>query len=212
MNKTNQTFDNIQKTFVLGLSGVFKITGFRNVFWGNWVSKTPIIISFITLTLLLIFKVDPFPFILELKNVMISFLPGILSFTIAGFALMVGFIQSGMLNEISEQQKDSNFSLYQIMSAKFALNIILQAIALLISYFTHFVVYFDSNKKLYFDFPVNFYFIVNHLGVIILVYWLSFSFILTIQIVLNIFGFSQLHHYFIVKEKIVNLNDAKSVD
>lgn len=208
MAKTRQTKENIQATFLTGLSGIFKIVGYKKIFFSYWLTILPVIISVISVLLSLMLHLDPLNFLLELKNVMIDFLPGILGFTIAGFALMVGFIQSGMLDKITEPIRDSKFSLYQKMSATFATNVILQAMALIIAYIVHFISYFDSNKKIDYNIPGALAETANYLGILLLSYWFFISLFLVIQIIINIFGFSQLHHYFINKAKI----EAEEVD
>jgi hypothetical protein len=202
MAKTNQTKDNLRETFLTGLSGIFKIAGLKKTFFSYWFSIVPIFIALITVVCILIFRLDSLKFVLEIKNTMLDFLPGILGFTIAGFALMVGFIQAGMLDKITEPVKDSKFSLYQKMSSTFATNVILQAVALIIAYTAHFINYIDSNRNNAFKLPSNSAEIINYLGVFVLSYWFSISLFLVIQIIVNIFGFSQLHHYFINKAKL----------
>ena len=96
------------------------------------------------------------------------------------------------------------------MSAILAINIMLQAIALIIAYTFHFINYFDSNKSIPNFLPSQYIAIVNYLGIVILSYWFSLSLLMVIQIILNIFGFSQLHHYFINKDKIERLETPES--
>jgi hypothetical protein len=212
MAKTRQTKENLQETFVTGLTGIFKIAGYKKTFFSYWFSIVPIAISLIGVAVVPIFKLDPLKFVLEIKTIMIDFLPGILGFTIAGFALMVGFIQAGMLDKITEPAKDSKFSLYQKMSSTFATNVILQAVALMIAYAVHFINYVDTNRGYTFNLSKTSVEVINYLGILVLTYWFSISLFLIIQIIVNIFGFSQLHHYFINKAKLDALDEEKDTN
>ncbi len=206
---TKQTIENINETFVTGLRGILKISRFWKEIWRFKITYFSIASALLLPLIAFLGKLDSTSLICDIVNLMISFLPCILGFTIAGYALIIGFVQSNMLNSISEPAKDSKFSLYQIMSAKFALNIILQSIALLIAFIIHFINYFDVNNKLDIIWSDKFITFVNLIGLSILFFWFSISLLLVIQIVINIFGFSQLHHYFINKAKISSKQKPK---
>jgi hypothetical protein len=199
---TKHTSETLRDTFITGLSAVFKIAGYKKTFFSVWVTIWPIYISVAGCIIFLTFGIDLYKGIIELKSLMLNFLPGILGFTIAGYSLMVGFIQAGMLDKITEPSRDSNFSLYQKMSSTFAVNVILQAIALIIAYFVHFFVFIDMESKLRIDTSIWVKFTVNIIGFLFLAYWFFISLFMVIQIVLNIFSFSQLHHYFVNKQKV----------
>ena len=93
------------------------------------------------------------------------------------------------------------------MSSTFAINIIFQALSLIISYAYNFVIFIDKNKKNAIYYNSNFINIVNYYGLFFILIFFILSTFLIIQIVINIFNFSQLHHYIIVKEKIDNNDD-----
>lgn len=200
---TKYTYDNINDNFVTGLKGIFSIIGIGKVLF----SKLNIITTTLTIIFVFIvgmFNIDKYELIGEIKSLMINFLPNILGFTIAGYTLVVGFIQGGMLNKISEPMKDSKYSLYQNMSANFAINVIFQGFALIFAFFIRFVIYFDDELNI--DFGSCYYCIVNNVGLLLITYWFLISLLLIIQIIINIFDFSQLHHYYINKEKLEQQN------
>jgi len=200
--ETKQTIENIKDTFLVGLSGVFKISEILRNPWKYKVSKYSIIAAIALPILALVAKLDLPKLIDEIQSQMIVFLPCILGFTIAGYSLVVGFVQSNMLNKISEPSKDSKFSLYQTMSSKFAINVILQGIALIIAYLYHFIIYFDNNSKINIRPSGCLLCLINVCGMAIIAFWFTISVLLVIQIVVNIFNFSQLHHYFVNIEKV----------
>lgn len=207
---TKHSADTIRETFILGLPAVFKVAGYKKSFFSVWLTKLPIYISAIAILIFFCLDINYYYGIVEIKNLMINFLPGILGFSVAGYALMVGFIHGDMLDKITEPSSDTNFSTYQKMSATFAVNIILQGIALIIAYFAHFVIFIDTNGKNLLTVSNSLINIGNAVSLTFLVYWFFISLFMVIQIVLNIFSFSQLHHYFVNKRKVdLKQNDEK---
>jgi len=200
--ETKQTIENIQETFITGFWGILKISGLLRDFWKYNTSKYSVILAILIGPLSLVCKVDIQSLINEIQNQMIVFLPCILGFTIAGYSLVVGFVQSNMIEKITEPRKDSKFSLYQIMSSKFGMNVILQGLALTVGYLYHFIIYFDKNNTLNLKFSHCYVSVVNFIGLIIIAFWFIISIFLVVQIVINIFNFSQLHQYFINIEKV----------
>ena len=92
--ETKQTIDNIKETFILGFPGILKISGVSNNLWKFKVSRYSILTSIILPVLAIICKLDIVSLINEIQVQMIVFLPCILGFTIAGYSLVVGFVQS----------------------------------------------------------------------------------------------------------------------
>ena len=209
--ETKQTYDNLNETLVLGFNSIFKIVGLKKILWSNWINCLPIILGIIFMVFCSIFKIDYFNTIQEITKLTINFLPGILGYTVAGYSLMIGLIQAGMLSRITEPYNDENkFSLYQTMSSTFAVNVIIQAIALIIAFLYHFIMYIDKNKKVTFFNENGFCFsILNGIGLFIIFYFFTISLFMIIQVIINIFNFSQLHHYFVNKEKIEQNNQSK---
>lgn len=206
---TKHTNETLKDTFITGLPAIFKIAGYKRTFFSSWMSRLPLLFSFLGLLLFYLLNIDFYEGLIELKSIMIDFLPGILGFTVAGYALMVGFIHGDMIDKITEPSRDTTFSLYQKMSATFAINVMLQAIALLIAFAIHFIVFLDSKKAVLFEIPSTIAVIVNVGGFLILSYWFLISLFMVIQIILNIFSFSQLHHYFINKTKVDQKNEQQ---
>lgn len=201
--ETKHTIESIRETNVLGISGIYKILGAKRIFFSTWVEWLSLLLSLITILICWCIELNPFDFIYEIKDLMIDSLPTIIGFTLAGYSLVVGFVQAGMLNKITEPVKvgEDNFSLYQKMSAAFAMNIILQTVALFIAIVIYFLIVIDdkNQKFILLDLVVDSF---NWIGLLIISYWFFLSLLLTIQIVINIFGFSQLHQYLINKNKL----------
>ena len=200
---TNQTLESLQETFVLGFKGIRRTSEIGKKIFSSTIGVFAIIISLVLPFLCIKIGVDIYSFIIEIKGLMINFLPNILGFTIAGYTLVIGFVQSNMMDKITEPAKDSEFSLYQKMSGTFAVNILVQAIALLIAFTYNIFIYIDKNKDKNIHIDLGcFTNVINYAGLTFLLFCFVVSSMVTVQIILNIFEFSQLHHFMIVKEKI----------
>ena len=204
---TNQTLENIAKTSTTGLRGILKIAGIKSEFLCSPVFIISIVIGIIFIFFVKFFQLNVYDLINEIKTIMIGFLPGILGFTIAGYALVVGFLQSNLLDKISERlelpdHSLSNYSLYQTMSSYFALNIIIQGISLIMAFTYHFFIYFETHTKNHINVSIFDIKIINWISLMGLSFLFIISLLLIVQIVINIFNFSQLHHYIINKSKI----------
>lgn len=205
MAKTNQNYDIIKETTIFGFNSIFKIVGKKKKIFSYWINIVSIIFACIIVISCILFKINPYIILIEIKNLMIDFLPGILGFTVAGYSFMIGLIHVGMINKITEPfNKENNFSLYQKSSATFAANIIIQAVSLVIAYLFHFFIFFDKNENLNINLIDIYITLINLFALLLISYLFAISLLMVIQVIINIFNFSQLHHYFVNKEKLDN--------
>lgn len=100
--ETKHTIETIKETYVLGISGIIRILGFKRSFFSTWVEICSAIFSLLLLVFCFAVGMNPFDIILDIKTLMINFLPSIIGFTLAGYSLVIGFVQAGMLNKITE--------------------------------------------------------------------------------------------------------------
>ena len=117
---TKQTKENLNDITVFGLIGIVKVFGsFKDIkknkvtlftllvsLFLKIVKKIKVIVYTLLISLFLQIviiseSVDTYQSIIMTKDIMMSFLPNILGFTIAGYTLIVGFIQNNMLNKIT---------------------------------------------------------------------------------------------------------------
>jgi hypothetical protein len=208
MTKTNQNYDIIKETTIFGFNSIFKIVGIRKVLLSNWINIVPLVSAFLIVILCLLLKIDPYIVLIEIKDLMLNLLPGILGFTVAGYSFMIGLIHAGMINKITEPfNNESNFSLYQKSSATFAANIIIQAVSLVIAYSFHLFIFFDKNENLNINLKDTYITLINLFALLSISYLFTISLLMVIQVIINIFNFSQLHHYFVNKEKLENKSE-----
>jgi len=199
MATTKHTKETIIDTFKIWLVSIFKIS--PNLL-GTGTILFSLFISIIFFVIIIWINVNPYKLILDLANQIISFVPSFLGFSIGGYAFLIGFNQASLINKISEPQKKSKYSLYQQASAAFAVCLLIQAFTLCVGYLIHFITYLDEEKKLYKYFSEKTISILNYSSLLITLVFFITSLLVVIQIILNIFNFSQLYHYNINKEKI----------
>jgi hypothetical protein len=199
---TKHTKETIQEGFILNFKGIFTISGFIKKPFKPVTFKIAGIIWLIFLIVVFLLKVTVYELIVDMVNNLIVWIPCILGFTIGGYSFLIGFIQSNLMQKISEPLPKSSFSLFQVASAAFACNIIIQSITLSLAFLTHYIIYLDINKKSKIEFSDCYITGINGIGLVIISFAFALSLAVTVQIVVNVFNFSQLHHYNTNKEKL----------
>lgn len=207
---SQQTEENIEITTKFGIDTILKIV-FRNKLFKSHAFGYSVLFTVFFFSLIILFKQNPVYYIIEIKTQCISFIPGILGFTLSAYALLVGFSQTEMLLKITEPLKEENknskvvkgqYSLYQIMSSTFAINVIVQALALALAYFVHFVSILSIRTNITSFFHNGVICATNYLTLFLMLYAIWISIFLVVQSVVNIFNFSQLHQFYVNKEKL----------
>jgi len=198
--ETNQNLQNISNSFEPGLKGVFSIVSKKQIFC-SWVFVTSVILSIITIIFINIFQVDLKAFIGQITDLVWKFLPSVLGFTVTGYAVIIGFSQTSIIEAITEKLGDSNYSLYQRISALFALNIMCQAITLIFAGAIAVSTFIESSHVDFFYLPNGIIVAINEIVSFLITFGLFISLIVVLQIVLNVFSFSQLIHFETNKEK-----------
>lgn len=201
-NSTKHTRESIQAGFILGFKGVFTISDFVKhplkpksfqIAFASWL---------IFSTTVLGLQVSLYDLIIDMVNNLIIWIPCILGFTIGGYGFLIGFIQANLMQKISEPRPKSHFSLFQLASAAFACNIILQAIALVIAFIIHYIIYIDTKKTVHWSMPRWSITGINTFAFLLVGLSFAISLAVVVQLVINVFNFSQLHHYNTNKEKL----------
>lgn len=209
--ESQQTEENIEITTKFGIDTILKIV-FRNKLFKSHAFRYSILFALFFFSLIILFKQNPIYYIIEIKTQCISFIPGILGFTLSAYALLVGFSQTEMLLKITEPLEEENknskvakkehYSLYQIMSSTFAINVIVQALALALAYIVHFVSILCIRTNITSFFQNGVIDVTNYLTLFLMLYAIWISIFLVVQSVVNIFNFSQLHQFYVNKEKL----------
>jgi len=137
--------------------------------------------------------------LINLIDICIEIFPSLLGFSLGGYALIIGFGNNNLLQSMTRQLKDKNFSLLQLINGTFAFSILLQSLVLTISFIFYII------SKL----PVAFFLTdihckyINAVGLSILFFLGSYSMFQLPKMIINVFNFGQLHHFKLTKERIM---------
>ena len=207
--KTRHTNESILATFVLDFKGIFAITDFFRKPLKPLSFRVAAICWVIFVGFSLAVGVPLYGLIIDMVNSLITWVPGVLGFTIGGYSFLIGFIQSNLMQKISEPGAKSVYSLFQLASASFACNILLQAFALMIAFVVHYIIYIDVNRKIKWTLPSPVIAGVNLLAFLLVSLSFAIAIAVIVQLVVNVFNFSQLHHYNTNKEKIDQMEEEQ---
>ncbi len=204
-NDTKHTKETIQQGFLLDFKGIFSISEFPKKPFKTLTISISLIAWIVFSVWVFIWNIPRYDLIVDMVSNIIVWIPSILGFTIGGYGFLIGFIQSNLMQKISEPRQGSPFSLFQVASASFACNILIQALTLAIAFVVHFAIYLDARRSKLIHLPTYITSLVNNATFLLVGCIFALSLAVTVQIVVNVFNFSQLHHYNTVKGKL----DAK---
>lgn len=159
----------------------------------------PFVLTFIIAILILIFgKVDIF--ILKLVvDLILTIIPSLLGFVLSGYALLIGF---GNIEVIAKKSKkdiefsDSKPTLYQKVSTVFAVGLIMQVLLLMLT--------FGLKILIEIELPclcdnISICKLINFIIFTFLIFGLFYVVVMIKDLVINIFNFSQVQHFYINK-------------
>ena len=183
----------------VGIKGVLDI-----VFKHKTFKKKPfvlsIIISVLFIVLLAIIKPAKIYEVLQSTSDLITTVfPGLLGFSLGGYAISVGFSNNDLIKYSTNTQKHN---IYQILSGIFALSILFQVVATIIGFIITWSI--KVNINLLFDIHLPNLITNTFNGMVIFVLFVSslYSLFLTPYIVTNLFTLSQLNSLHFTLEKI----------
>jgi hypothetical protein len=188
-----------------GLKGIKQILYKKGTF-----KKAPFLVSLILSitisTLLLVISAHKsFHYLKESTDLILSFFPNLLGFSLGGYALVVGFSNTELIKAGTTTEKHS---VYQILNAIFSLCIILQVIVTLSAFLVSWIIrvnLFELTTE-----PIGIFGdIINSILILILIFTSIYSLALTPYLIINLFTLSQLNNSFLTIQKIVE--DRKNV-
>lgn len=181
-----------------GLKGIFnKYT--LSKFYGSIYFVFSLVLSILLVAAFLYAKKDPshvYDQIGNLASVVLSAFPSLLGFSLAGYALIVGSANIGILGRMSEPNKKANgMSYFQVVSTVFALSVVIQCFTMLFAFVIHVII--GQNWNMLID--VSSYW-VNIPVYAILLFLIVESVVLLANTVINIFTYSQTLHFCVRKD------------
>lgn len=130
-------------------------------------------------------------------NINLDVFPNLLGFTLGGFAVLVGFSNGDLLKRSSESEK-GNYSVYQILNAIFASHLILQIATLMISYMVVWVAGLELAENMKYSSTVA---VITNCCIFFVVFFCAtYSMVLAVYSVVNLFTLSQVNDAFHTKK------------
>lgn len=195
----NVNENKLKELHKVGIGGVLDI-----VFKHKTFKKIPFIISLFAsisfIIILFILKPNKFFEVLQITSDLItSVFPGLLGFSLGGYAIAVGFSNNDLIKYSTNTQKHN---IYQLLSGIFALSILFQAIATIISFLITWSIKINFNALFSIHLPSLITIFLN--GILLLILFVSslYSLLLTPYIVTNLFTLSQLNSLHFTLEKL----------
>lgn len=194
---TVDALDTIKAENPTGWRGVFHNYPAKKMF-GNW----PFISSLVLILFIVSLAAQSFElsynFLIWVIELNVSLFPNLLGFSLGCFAILIGFSNINLLKAMTRKQAGSNISLFQYVIGIFAFSLILQSVALVISY----VVLIISKFEMY-GLSAAWSSAVN-IGILFVVGIISLWAILLLpNLILNIFTFGQLNHFNLAIERSI---------
>jgi len=192
--KQIDSIKNHHRTSIKGLVSIIKT---RKPF-----TKFPFILSaFISIFFLIVFICNPiksFVALDKIADIAAVCFPALLGFSLAGYTMVVGFPN----NELLEEDSSPNcYTLYQILSAFFALSIILQVIAMTLGFCVSWLIDIDISNLLGYTCTFS-YNAINIVMATIILFVSLYTICLTPYIAINLFSLSQVNSTFFTIKKI----------
>lgn len=140
----------------------------------------------------------------SLANIVLSAFPSLLGFSLAGYALIIGTINIGVMRMMSKPQKPmSDMSYFQFVSSVFALSVLVQCLTLSLAFIVHVVV--EQKWEMVVDISSRW---VNYPAYVLLMLLVIESFVLLANMVINIFTYGQTVHFCLRKEEEMPTEDS----
>lgn len=176
------------------------------IYWSNkpmyksqyfWIAICASVLSILFASLLQISRFEILEF---LAHQAISIIPSVLGFNLGAYIILISLNSTNILKELTEPnvEQGEEYSFYQKMSSVFAFSLLLQATTLVFGIIVSMVINL-CNSIIIGNVIAE---ITNILSQFFLCFVLSYSFLLIGQIVLNVFNFGQVLHFFIRMDDI----------
>lgn len=144
----------------------------------------------------------------DVSSTVLSAFPSLLGFSLAGYALIIGTINIGVMRRMSEPQDNmEKLSFFQFVSSIFALSVLIQCITLLAAFIIHVVL--KQEWEMLFCISCNW---VNIPVYGILLFLVIESMVLLGNMVINIFTYGQSVHLCLRMEEEIPNDDSSIWD
>lgn len=195
-----EVIDNINYHHKLSLNGIKAIVFARKEKYSSTLIWS-IVISIVLCSLLLVVNhFNTYALIQRITSLAITIFPSLLGFSLGGYALIIGFSNTDLIKETSDEKE---YSVYQILSAFFAFTLIFQLGAVFISFI--FSLFID-NGGLLFDnqLCIVLSHAINIICSLLLLFISIYTLLLSKFIIYNLFTLGQMNSQFYTIQKITD--------
>lgn len=194
---TELDLKNLETNHKMGLSGIKSAYPIKSI-----LSSYPFCISLLISTILAIFLYQNKDLYLLLSNtvdLVISIFPNILGFNLGGYALIIGFGNTNLLESMTQKDDEDNSTIFQQINGIFAFSILLQSLTFITGFIVRFLFSLNVTSNITTSNNTNF------CTIIFLLFFALWSLTMIPFLVVNVFTFGQMHHFFLsisrLKEK-----------
>lgn len=196
----------IKKHHKSNLAGIIDILRAKGTLM-KWPLIFSLVVSFLVMNgTIFFYPQHSFDYLRKTVELMLSFFPNLLGFSLGGYALVVGF---GNLDLIKAGSKLNGYSVYQKLNAIFSLCIFLQVLTTTVSFIVNWLVV--VNPFMISEISVGVFGIIMNAFILFFILFVSlYSLLLSPYVIINLFTLSQVNSSFLTIQKLTD--KRKQVD
>lgn len=123
----------------------------------------------------------------------ISIFPNLIGFTLGGYAIIVGFGNTDFLQKIAWSGKENeSFTIYEILNAIFAFNLVCQIFVLILSLGVDFSFTIHTMSEIKIN--ASIVYTINFITVCVLIFFATWALFIVPYLAINIFIFGETYH------------------
>ena len=138
-------------------------------------------------------------------NQVLTIFPNLLGFNLGGYALIIGFGNTDLIQALTKKRKDKKTSIFQKLSGVFAFTLMLQSVAFALAFIVNFSI------QLGFSTSIESLSTTINICVILILSFLGLWGLLILPVlVANVFSFGQMHHFHLTKKRVLEAEKQES--
>lgn len=199
----NEISDQLKKDHPMSYKGIL-----YSYSWDDIKESKPFIISLSFSILLFILSFFSKKELLDIinfwTNQILTIFPNLLGFNLGGYALIIGFGNTELVQSLTQKKPEKKTSVFQKLSGIFGFTLLLQSITFSISFIFNFIIelgFETSNKMIYVG--------TNSIAILILSFLGLWGLLILPSLIVNVFTFGQMHHLYLTKKRLIEKMDKE---
>jgi hypothetical protein len=189
--------NDIKKDHPFSYKGVFYSYDWHEIktSYPFWIS---LIVSLILFIISKIASKDSFNLATFWVGQSLTIFPSLLGFNLGGYALIIGFGNSDLVQSLTKKAKNKKTSIFQKLSGVFAFAILLQLLAFSLAFIGNYSIQLKLdflNQKMS-DF-------INNCYILVLSFITLWGIFILLSLVVNVFNFGQMHHFKLTQKRLL---------